>query len=82
MFVIIELGAGMITGNHHGGGGVPSGAPAGQDNVNVSNPFDDVSPSPPPRPATGGQFTTPYGQTGPPRQPGTMLHHTYLYLSI
>lgn len=69
-------GAGV---NHHGGGGVagapatgPNALPAGQDNVSVSNPFDDVSPSPPPRSSAGNQYAQPYGQSGPPRPPGML----------
>ncbi|XP_076262071.1 trithorax group protein osa isoform X4 [Rhynchophorus ferrugineus] len=51
--------------------GGPSPAGGAADNVSVSNPFDDVSPSPPPR---GGPFPSgphpPYPTNTPPRPPG------------
>lgn len=53
------------------GSGGPSPAGGAADNVSVSNPFDDVSPSPPPR---GGPFPSgphpPYPANTPPRPPG------------
>ncbi|XP_030756458.1 trithorax group protein osa isoform X2 [Sitophilus oryzae] len=52
--------------------GGPSPAGGAADNVSVSNPFDDVSPSPPPR---GGPFPSgphpPYPTNNPPRPPGS-----------
>ncbi|KAK9889397.1 hypothetical protein WA026_004671 [Henosepilachna vigintioctopunctata] len=55
--------------NNSGSAGGPSPAGGVGDNVNVSNPFDDVSPSPPPRggPFAGGQHP-PYPAGAPPRQ--------------
>lgn len=67
-------GAGVT--NHHAGAaaGGPSPAAGAADNVNVSNPFDDVSPSPSPRLPGGTQYAPgphpPYGQSGPPRPQG------------
>lgn len=75
--------------NHHGGAaaGGPSPAAGAADNINVSNPFDDVSPSPPPRPPAGTQYTSgphpPFGQSGPPRPQG--MHapfHCTIYLLL
>lgn len=61
-------------GTNHLSNATPAGSsPAGgaSDNVNVSNPFDDVSPSPPPR---GGPFPSgphpPYSAGTPPRPQG------------
>lgn len=48
IFVVGSGGA-----NHLNSSGGPSPAGGAGDNVSVSNPFDDVSPSPPPR---GGPF--------------------------
>ncbi|KAJ8979897.1 hypothetical protein NQ317_017520 [Molorchus minor] len=61
-------------GANHLGSAAPGGpSPAGgaADNVSVSNPFDDVSPSPPPRggPFPGGPHP-PYPAGNPPRPPG------------
>uniref|UniRef100_A0A1Y1K1P8 ARID domain-containing protein n=1 Tax=Photinus pyralis TaxID=7054 RepID=A0A1Y1K1P8_PHOPY len=56
-------------GNVSSGGPSPAGGVA--DNVNVSNPFDDVSPSPPPR--GGAPFPgphPPYPAGAPPRPQG------------
>lgn len=64
----------------HGGGvnhlnsatpGGPSPSSGAADNVSVSNPFDDVSPSPPPRvgPFPGGPHAS-YPAGTPPRPPG------------
>ncbi|CAH1103269.1 unnamed protein product [Psylliodes chrysocephalus] len=56
--------------NHHNNAapGGPSPAGGAADNVSVSNPFDDVSPSPSPR---GGPFPGgPYPSGTPPRPPG------------
>nr|XP_023018213.1 trithorax group protein osa isoform X3 [Leptinotarsa decemlineata] len=65
---------GSAGGTNHLNSAAPGGpSPAGgaSDNVNVSNPFDDVSPSPPPR---GGPFAVgshpPYPGGAPPRPPG------------
>lgn len=51
--------------------GGPSPAGGAADNVNISNPFDDVSPSPPPRggPFPGGPHP-PYPANTPPRPQG------------
>lgn len=65
--------AGSGGANHMSGAasGGPSPAGGAADNVSVSNPFDDVSPSPPPR---GGPFPSgphpPYPANTPPRPPG------------
>ncbi|KAF5285273.1 hypothetical protein FQR65_LT13287 [Abscondita terminalis] len=64
---------GTSSANHLGNassGGGPSPVGGVSDNVNVSNPFDDVSPSPPPR---GGPFPgphPPYPAGAPPRPQG------------
>lgn len=70
------LGAGSGGANHLGGassGGGPSPAGGASDNVSVSNPFDDVSPSPPPQ-RGGGPFPSgphpPYPANTPPRPQG------------
>lgn len=58
-------------GNHLNNSGAPGGPSPAGDNVNVSNPFDDVSPSSNPRggPFVGGQHP-PYPAGAPPRQQG------------
>lgn len=68
-FVILGSGAANHLSNAASGGPSPAGGAA--DNVSVSNPFDDVSPSPPPR---GGSFPggphPPYPSGTPPRAQG------------
>lgn len=59
--------------NNTAAGGGPSPAGGAADNVSVSNPFDDVSPSPPPPRGGGGPFPAgshpPYPSGTPPRPP-------------
>lgn len=69
----MSTGAGGV--NHLNSGaplGGPSPAGGAADNVSVSNPFDDVSPSPPPRggPFPGGPHPPYPTGGGPPRPPG------------
>lgn len=68
--MLVHVGSGGA--NHLSGAasGGPSPAGGAADNVNVSNPFDDVSPSPPPRggPFPGGPHP-PYPTNAPPRPP-------------
>lgn len=67
------LFAGSGGANHlnSAGPGGPSPAGGAADNVSVSNPFDDVSPSPPPRsgPFPGGPHPA-YPAGSPARPPG------------
>ncbi|XP_065166302.1 trithorax group protein osa isoform X4 [Atheta coriaria] len=65
---------GGSAGSNHLGNAAPSGptpVAGAADNVSVSNPFDDVSPSPPPRggPFPGGAHP-PFPTGTPPRPPG------------
>lgn len=70
MFYIL-LGSGGANHLNNAAPGGPSPAGGAADNVSVSNPFDDVSPSPPPRggPFPGGPHP-PYPSGTPPRPQG------------
>lgn len=67
----LVLGSGGANHLSNAGSGGPSPAGGAADNVSVSNPFDDVSPSPPPRggPFPGGPHP-PYPSGTPPRPQG------------